>query len=588
MSDAVQQIKDRLDILEVIAPYVELHKAGKSYKGKSPFTNEKTPSFYVSPDRGMYYCFSTNQGGDMFTFIQTMEGLDFKGALKLLADKAGVELTPISPEVQSKQDRLYAVLAEATTYFQRQLGEKPDALTYLEGRGLKPTTIAAWQIGFAPGPPQGWRLLRDHLKGRGYSDTELLSAGLIKPTDGTKEPYDVFRNRIMFPLFDASGRPVAFSGRTVETGTDIPKYVNSPETDLYKKSELLFGYDRARQNIRKLDFSLIVEGQFDVVLCHQAGYTNTVAVSGTALTPLHVRLLERLSKRVVLALDSDRAGIAAMKRAADLMLRRGFDVKVARLKGGKDPADLIAQDPSHFKKMIGEASPVIEFLIALLDETESDVRSRKLKAREEILPYVALIPNRIDQEHFEGLVATALGTSHDAVHFEIERLRQSADPVEVEHNDKVGNMLTKSNNTPLEVPMTVILRHAGELTEAEKSKLDILLKDISGDTTTSLLARLSVGEQAALALTGELAPLDNNTKARQADLVHALNLYRSLYLKQKLGELKEQLAVVESEGSGAVDSILSQIAVYQQKLRDRPVVVEDIFLTAVEDVADNK
>lgn len=577
MSDTVQKIKDRLDILDVIAPYVELHKAGKSYKGKSPFTNEKTPSFYVSPDRGMYYCFSTNQGGDMFTFVQVMEGLDFKGALKLLADKAGVELTPISPETQSKQDRLYAVLSEATIYFERQLAEKQDALTYLAGRGLKPTTISAWQIGFAPGPPQGWRLGRDYLKSQGYSDAEMLAAGLIKPAEGNKEPYDVFRNRIMFPLFDASGRVVAFSGRTVETGTDIPKYINSPETDLYKKSELLFGYDRARQNIRKFDFVLIVEGQFDVVLCHQAGYTNTVAVSGTALTLLHVRLLERLSKRVVLALDSDRAGVAAMKRAADLMLRRGFDVKVTKLEGGKDPADLIAKDPAQFKKMIGDASPVIEFLLGQLDETENDTRSKKLKAREEILPYIALIPNRIDQEHFEGLVATALGTSYEAIHFEVERLRKLADPTEVVINDTTRNLLTKSSTTSLEVPITIILRHLNDLNETEKGRLDDILQGISGKTTTSLLAGLAVSEQAALAVTGEMVVLDNSQKARQAELVHALNLYRSLYLKQKLTGLKERLLEAEAGGGEGVDDILSEIAVYQKLLRAEPIVAEDVF-----------
>jgi DNA primase len=333
MGDSVQQIKDRLSILDVISPYVELHRAGKNFKGKSPFTAEKTPSFYVSPDRGMYYCFSTSQGGDMFTFIQAMEGVDFRGALKLLADKAGVELVAEDPKKKTERERWYAAMQDATTYYAEQLEKTPAAKEYLENRGVTTATLQKWQIGFAPGPPaHGWRMVKDHLEGKGYTKDELFRVGLIKSTEGGKEPFDVFRDRIMFPLFDQNGKVVAFSGRILSRD---------------KKSELLFGYDKAKHGIRQLNFSLIVEGQFDVVMAHQAGYTNTVAVSGTALTLHHVQLLERLSDRVVLALDADRAGIAAMKKAAELMLKRGIDVKVAEMPLGADPADIIKKDPNE-------------------------------------------------------------------------------------------------------------------------------------------------------------------------------------------------------------------------------------------------
>jgi len=425
MSDSVQQIKDKLNIIDVISPYVELHKAGKNFKGKSPFTAEKTPSFYVSPDRGMYYCFSTSQGGDIFNFIEVMEGVDFKGALVILAEKAGVELVAEDPKKRSERDKLYAALEAVTVFYSEKLQQEPEAISYLEKRGVKAETTAKWRIGFAPGPPRhGWRAAKEHLSSLGYTNDEMLKAGLIKTTDSGKEPFDVFRDRIMFPMSEPNGKIVAFSGRILAKDTEAPNYVNSPETQLYKKSELLYGYDKAKTGIRNLNFSLIVEGQFDVVMCHQAGYLNTVAVSGTALTLQHVQLLERLSDKVVLALDADRAGINAMKKAANVMLGRGLDVKVAEMPVGNDPADMIVNNPLEFKKVIGKSVHVIEFLLHVLRREVEDDRSFKLKTREEVLPFILLLPSRIDQEHFVSKVAESIGSTAEAVRYELDRLRE--------------------------------------------------------------------------------------------------------------------------------------------------------------------
>jgi DNA primase len=419
----VEQIKERLSILEVIGVYVELTKAGKQYKGKSPFTNEKTPSFFVSPDRGMYYCFSSQKGGDMFTFIEEMEGVDFKGALKILADKAGVELVPEDPKVRTEREAQYALLEEATSFFFKEREKYPEATEYIEKRGVAGKTLHLWRIGYAP--PE-WRALRTALKEKGFTDAQMLNVGLIKKADGGKEPYDMFRDRIMFPIFDSSGRPVAFSGRILHQDDKAPKYVNSPETEFFQKSKILYGYDKAKQGIRQYDFSLIVEGQFDVVLAHQAGYTNTVAVSGTALTAGHVTLFEHLSSRVVLALDADRAGVSAVKRSAELMLRRGIDVKVAALPEGEDPADIIGEDPKRFRQIIGGSVHVIEFLLTVLRSAAKDERAYKLRAREEIVPLLVIMPNRIDRDHFETVVAEAVGTKPDAIHYEVERLQSDA------------------------------------------------------------------------------------------------------------------------------------------------------------------
>ncbi len=416
---AVEQIKERLTIVEVVGSYVELKNAGKNYKAKSPFTNEKTPSFYVSPDRGMYYCFSSQKGGDMFTFVQEMEGVDFKGALKILADKAHVELVPEDPKKRDEREVQYALLEEATQYFFKARESAPPVDAYILDRGVTMQTIHAWRIGYAK---DEWRALRAHLTGKGYTDTQMLAAGLIKKTDQGKEPYDVFRDRIMFPIFDTSGRVVAFSGRTLKKEEGTPKYVNSPETELFVKSDILYGYDKAKQGIRHYDFSLLVEGQFDLVLSHQAGYTNAVAVSGTAFTPHHLSLLERLSTRIVLALDSDRAGVTAVKRIAGIMLQRGMDVKVARMEGGKDPADIIKANPADFKHFVGNAVHVVEFLLTVLKEGMKDERTYKLRVREEVLPLLVMMENRIDREHFEGVIAEHIGATKEGIHYEVERL----------------------------------------------------------------------------------------------------------------------------------------------------------------------
>jgi DNA primase len=458
---AVEQIKERLNIVDVVGAYVELHKAGKSYKGKSPFTQEKTPSFFVSADRGVYFCFSTQKGGDMFTFIQEMEGVDFKGALKILAEKAQVELVPEDPRLRDARETEYALLEAAAQYFFDTRERSPHADEYVKTRGVSEFTIRAWRIGYAP---DEWRALRSHLMEKGFTEKDIMRAGLIKQPEEGKESYDVFRDRIMFPIMDTSGRVVAFSGRTLKKEDGVPKYVNSPETDLYKKSEILYGYDRAKNSIRQYDFSLLVEGQFDLVMSHQAGYTNTVAVSGTAFTDHHLALLMRLSNRAVLALDADRAGLAAVKRVSAMMLAKGMDVKVAEMPFGKDPADVVRQDPQELKHAIGKAVHVIEFLLKVLKDDTKDDRAYKLTVREELLPLLRSIQSRIDREHFEGVVALAIGTTKDAVHYEVERLPESASKETVVSAPKVS--APKTMDTQGATRRTGIVHHLFAFHEA--------------------------------------------------------------------------------------------------------------------------
>ncbi|KXJ97885.1 MAG: DNA primase [Parcubacteria bacterium OLB19] len=573
MNDVIQQIKDRLSIVDVVSAYVELHRAGRHFKGKSPFSQEKTPSFYVSPDRGMYYCFSTSQGGDMFNFVQVMEGVDFKGGSK---NFGGQGWRGINTSITTKRQREIVSMLfwrKQLIFFEHSLVAGSAPREYIEKRGVTLTTSMTWRLGYAPGSDNIWRTTKDHLIKKGFTENELLKAGLIKTSQKGRESYDVFRNRVMFPIFDQGGRVVAFSGRTLESGADIPKYVNSPETDLFKKSEILYGYHRAKHGIRQLDFSLIVEGQFDVVMSHQAGYTNTVAVSGTALTLHHVQLLERLSKKVVLALDADKAGIAAMKRAADLMLRRGLDVKVAVLVGGKDPADIILDDPKKYKKIIGNSIHVIEFLLANLASIGLDERTFKLRAREEVLPYILLLPNKIDQDHFEGRVAEVLKTTKEAVHFEVERLNDLAEQGEKVSMAKeiVENKIeNNSANNRFETLLNYLFGILPLFTDEVSAKILQAIEDIVGEEREKIKERVSSQTSSEVTFRTELALEQYPRRVFEDEVIHSLNQLREVVIKDRLKLSREKIMEVESSGDSAeVEAHLKYVAKLQE-LRKTP------------------
>lgn len=573
MATPVEQIKERLSILDVVGGYVKLTKSGKHYKGKSPFTNEKTPSFFVSPERGMYYCFSTSKGGDVFRFIEEMEGVDFRGALKILAERAGVELVAEDPKARSERDTLYKILEEATVYFGLELAKNPNAQQYLETRGVKDETKRLWRIGFAPAE---WRALRAHLRAKGHTDVELMRAGLTKEAGQGKEPYDVFRNRLMFPIMDASGRVVAFSGRDMSGEPAAPKYVNSPETPLFEKSRILFGYDKAKSGIRTFDFSLVVEGQFDLVLSHQAGYTNAVAISGTALTEHHLELLSRLSTRIVFALDADRAGIASAKRAAALALGRGMDVKVAHIEGGKDPADLVREDPQLLKSCIGKATHIIEFLLSIL-KTETDERKFRLRVRDEVLPFVARIENRLDSEHFEGVVSTALGSQRDTIHFEVERIREENKTEERKVAQKtVANVASHGSQASVKTDVatpqtfkrtediiaylyaTLLTQRNAETERLDPTSLEGYLQSILSEEGMKQLTDWTDDETSKALFTVESEGDDEKAFAYQDRIGKLLRELKLRLLRDRLKGYRQELKRVEQEGDKAQQTELTK------------------------------
>ena len=383
----------------------------------------------------------------------------------------------------------------------------------------------------------------------------------------------------MFPICDTAGKPIAYSGRIFSKDSEAPKYVNSPETELFNKSEVLFGYDKAKQGIRTLDFALVVEGQFDVVLSHQAGYTNTVAVSGTALTAHHVMLLQRLSNRVVLALDADRAGIAAVRRAAELMLPRGMDIKVASMIGGKDPADMVREDVQKFRKIVGSAVSLIEYLLNITEATKKDERTFKLQVREEILPLIAKITNKIDQDHFENIVAERLKTSKEAVHFEVERfVAKNSEQQDVKHERAEEDVIAvspKDERPSLQrkeelVQYFLALHSVWNDTRGER--LVQALERILGEPKASLEAKIDVTIVSGLTFTIEQYLATTPQHQAHIEVVEKLNELVRYVIRQRIQEQKELLKLAESEvDEHRVETHLQTISQLQKDMEAQKV-----------------
>jgi DNA primase len=437
----VEKIKERLGIKEVVESYIKLEKAGKNYKGRCPFHNEKTPSFFVSPERNSYYCFGCGAKGDIFSFVEHFESTDFPGALSVLASRAGVKITHESSETDIKHKQLKKILEDSTKYFEENLSNNKLVLEYLLKRGLTEKTIKDWRIGFAV---DGWQNLYDYLSKKSYKDNLIAESGMVKKGEKGRY-YDAFRSRIMFPIFSSSGEPIAFSGRIFETEDDkTAKYINSPETELFKKSEVLYGFNKAKNSIRKNDFSILVEGQMDLIMSHQAGYTNTVASSGTALADRQLEMISRISPRMVIAFDSDSAGFKASERAWQMALALGMDVKIANIVGGKDPADLIREDIKKWKEIIKNSKHIIEIFIQKIKSEAAEPREIGILVSKKIIPYLFMMKNKIDQAHFIKIVSENLGIKEEAIYSDLQNYKPETSINSL--NRKVNSLISKTKD----------------------------------------------------------------------------------------------------------------------------------------------
>lgn len=420
--EAKEEIRVRLDIEAVVGEYVQLKRAGRNWKGLSPFSEEKTPSFIVSPEKGIWHDFSSNQGGDVFSFVMLVEGLDFRGALEHLARKAGVELEDYeqksgsSRSIADKKKRILAMHESAATYYQRSLYSQPEAVDYVKQRGFNKQVVHDFRLGFAPGDG---RALLEFLLAKGYTTNELRDGGLI----GSRGS-DIFRDRLMVPLMDGQGQVIGFTGRILRDIKGAPKYLNTPQTLLYDKSRHVFGLHLAKESIRKRDHGVIVEGNLDVVSSHQAGVANVVATAGTAITEQHLKALSRLTDTISLAFDGDKAGIAATERAIPLAQSVGIDLKIVVLPdGAKDPDELIQQDVASWEKAIKKALPAIDWVITQY-ERRYDLKSAQGKRQltTEALNLLRQLDNAIEQEHYLQKLSEKTDTTLDTLRMRMVQL----------------------------------------------------------------------------------------------------------------------------------------------------------------------
>jgi DNA primase len=550
----VDQIKSKLDIVTVVGSYIKLEKAGLNWKGKCPFHNERTPSFFVSPDRGGYYCFGCHAKGDIFTFVQEFEGLDFVGALKVLAEKAGVPLEEFRSEKKTEKEKLFSVMEQATLYYQNQLQGNKKVEEYLKTRGIKSSTISEFRIGFAP---EGWRELYQHLLNKGVTAGEMMSCGLIKRMEGAQNSfYDTFRGRIVFPIGDSSGRVVGFSGRILVSDDKSPKYLNSPETVLFNKSEILFGLDKAKRHIKEHDYSVLVEGQMDLVMMHQVGITNTVATSGTALTQDQLVKLRRLSNRIIICYDGDSAGFNASNRSSKIALSLGMDLKVAQMPQGKDPADLAKESPSVLAEALKNSKHIIDFYTDSLLEKKISGRELGEEIRKNVLPYVTELPSAIEKSHFMKTIAQRTFIKEEALWDDLKNIAKAEVVIPKEHNQNVHHGKIET----LEKRIIGILwwqkGNKISIEGVDVKDLEKRAKDILGEKFEEIEKELEKNKDALLFETESYYNGKQNLKSEIEELLLSLE---EEYLKKKFSLAMNNLQKSEQiKDSGRVLSYLEE------------------------------
>ena len=409
----IDEVKQRTDIVEVASRYVTLTKAGRTFRGLCPFHSEKHPSFFVYPEQQSWHCFGAcNTGGDVFSFVMKKDGIDFGETLRLLAERAGITVpSRFEPETGEKE-RLYQVNQAAAQYFHNLLlnsAAAEKARSYLTDRGLTPKTITDFQLGFSL---NSWDALKQYLMERSYTESELLTAGLLIEADG--KTHDRFRQHLMFPIFDIKGRVIGFGARVLDDS--LPKYINSPQTPAFDKSSSLYGINLAAATIRQQDLAVMVEGYMDVITAHQNGFSNVVASMGTSITEKQASTLKRLTKNITLALDADAAGEEAMLRGVAFENTLGAEVKVIILPSGKDPDEVIKQDTKTWQHLLQEALPIVDYTFnTVASKVDLITVKGKSLAEEKLRPVIAEIKNDIRRDHYLSKLAKLIGASYESV-----------------------------------------------------------------------------------------------------------------------------------------------------------------------------
>jgi len=591
MSDTVNEIKQRLDIVDLIGEYVKLNPAGANFKALCPFHNEKTPSFIVSPEKQVWHCFGCAKGGDHFTFVQQMEGVEFPEALRMLATRTGVRLEYRDPEEHNYKTRLLDLCRHVAERWHSLLLNDPAAQAardYLKQRQLSRETIEEFCLGYAP---DSWDDAIKFLQGKSFTLKEIFDAGIsITRLDqsgqaGDKgKPYDRFRHRLIFPIRDVHGNIVGFTARKLREEDTGGKYVNSPQTSIYNKSQVLYNLSLAKAEIKRLGYAILVEGNMDVLAVYQAGTKNVVAVSGTALTGEQIKLMGRYAQNVMVAFDADVAGVTANLRGIDLLWQAGFNVKVIKLFGAKDPDELIRKNPEDWKKAIREAKNFMDYVFSVtLEPLDLKRVDHKKLAAKKLLPLLAKLGDAVERAHYLKKLAEILSVPEETLAKAILKFEEKKPS------------LKKTETPPITIePGRAVAEHLLALLIKFPKELELVMQRLKPEMIGFSPAKLLYSQliiyynkdrhlaekEVLAALNAESADyfnqlgllIDETAFNDTPDLLHheiiqATGRLKELYLKGRLKELSVSLALAEKQKNETeVTSLTEEISRFNSQL----------------------
>ncbi len=576
MQDAKEEVRARLNIEDVIGEYVQLKRAGRNFKGLSPFSGEKTASFFVSPDKHIWHDFSSGKGGDIFSFVMEVEGMDFRQALEHLARRAGVDLSLYqnagSQALAERKKKLLAINELAATYYQQSLISNQHAQEYVfEKRGLNKKIVQEFKIGYAPDRGDA---LTTFLTKKGFTPGEMSEAGVTNRFGG-----DLFRSRMMVPLMDGTGQVIGFTGRFIGDDPSAPKYLNTPQTLLYDKSRHVYGLSQAKEAIRQADYAVIVEGNLDVVSSHQAEIRPVVATAGTAITENHLRALVRLSSHVRLAFDGDKAGLAATERAIPIAQAVGVELTIVSLPNtAKDPDELIQQDPALWQKAIDSAEPVVDWVISQFASREDlTTASGKRAFTTSALNVIRALSDPVEQDHYLSKVAELTDTTREALGRKLdsvavsEKTTKTIKTVQQQTTDAPKQLPDRSQDALLAVALGDI--HVQDLFRnlnpavfkgEDRQQVARYLSAHAGKAVTSIPSGLQPQEKyvTMLLLHPDVDNVDWNSDNRVATATEVLRSLQANYQKTNTKEdlLRQEAAARERGDDVVAEDILRQLS----------------------------
>jgi DNA primase len=572
INSPIEEIKSRLDIVDVVKDYIKIEKAGINYRALCPFHSEKTPSFFISPSRQMWHCFGgCGKGGDIFKFVMEIEGVEFSDALRILAARAGVELKRQDPKEKTERQRIYEIAEWATRFFEKQL-EDPSAkevLKYLLSRGIKEESIKEWRIGYSC---DSWSNLIDFLSDKGYSPKEIEKAGLAVKKENSSGYYDRFRDRIIFPIFDLSSQPVGFGGRIFDPKNEKnnqAKYLNTSNTLIYDKSRILYGLDKARSDIRKKECCVLVEGYTDAIMSYQAGITNVVATSGTALTQYQLKTLKRYCDNLITAFDMDIAGESATKRGIDLAQSEDFNIKLALMPKDSDPADLIKKDSESWEKIINEAVPIISFYFqSAFSKFDSNIPENKKKIARIVLPVIKRLESDIEKDFWIQKLSEKLEVKESAVIDDLEKIELE----EIKTEDKKEKILNKKNRNDLleERLLISIIKKDKNINLLEQEDISFLSDDsqkIINYLRSDKKEKIDENLKEKIDYLGIRSDIDLEKIDCDKELKSCLLEINIINIKKKLSEISNEIKKAEQEkDSVKVEKLKKEFNLHCQQL----------------------